>query len=97
MITYVALMNILATSSSPRFNVYGNDFGWGRPIAVSSGSANKYGGKLTLFYGAEEGSIDVEACLLPETLEAIANDQEFMQTVTIYCHSLNSNNYGCLC
>ncbi|ONK78120.1 uncharacterized protein A4U43_C02F14560 [Asparagus officinalis] len=27
--------------NSPRFNVYGNDFGWGRRIAVRSGSANK--------------------------------------------------------
>ncbi|KAF2295288.1 hypothetical protein GH714_032466 [Hevea brasiliensis] len=27
----------LAASSSPRFNVYENDFGWGKPIAVRSG------------------------------------------------------------
>ncbi|XWS41884.1 hypothetical protein CRYUN_Cryun17cG0120800 [Craigia yunnanensis] len=75
--------NAMATSSSPRFNVYGNDFGWGRPIAVRSGSGNKIDGKLTLFCGAEEGSIDIEACLLPETLDAMANDQEFMDTLTI--------------
>ncbi|KAJ0088988.1 hypothetical protein Patl1_32936 [Pistacia atlantica] len=29
--------NALVTSSSPRFNIYGNDFGWGKPIAVRSG------------------------------------------------------------
>ncbi|GMJ04297.1 hypothetical protein like AT5G67150 [Hibiscus trionum] len=74
--------NSLITSSSPRFDMYGNDFGWGKPIAVRSGSSNKFGGKVTLFCGAEAGSIDVEVCLFPETMEAIANDEEFMDTVT---------------
>ncbi|KAK8644178.1 hypothetical protein V6N13_123493 [Hibiscus sabdariffa] len=76
------LGNDLLTSSSPRFDMYGNDFGWGKPIAVRSGSSNKFHGKLTLFCGAEGGSIDVEVCLSPETLEAIANDEEFIDTVT---------------
>ncbi|OMO58117.1 Transferase [Corchorus olitorius] len=71
----------LMTSSSPRFNMYGNDFGWGKPIAVRSGSANKCDGKITLFCGAEEGSIDIEACLSPQTLEAMGNDEEFMDFV----------------
>ncbi|KAL4361256.1 hypothetical protein GQ457_04G023690 [Hibiscus cannabinus] len=75
--------NFTETSSSPQFDMYGNDFGWGRPIAVRSGLGNKLNDKLTLFCGAEEGSIDVEACLLPETLEAMACDDEFMDTVTI--------------
>ncbi|KAE8697127.1 hypothetical protein F3Y22_tig00110633pilonHSYRG00154 [Hibiscus syriacus] len=69
-------------SSSLRFDMYGNDFGWGKPVAVRSGSSNKVNGKLTLFCGAEAVSIDVEVCLLAETLEAIANDDEFMDTVT---------------
>ncbi|XP_062010960.1 uncharacterized acetyltransferase At3g50280-like isoform X2 [Rosa rugosa] len=71
----------LLTGSSPRFNVYGNDFGWGRPLAVRSGNANKMNGKLTVFPGAEEGSIDFEVCLLPETLHAMADDAEFMEAV----------------
>ncbi|XVF59385.1 hypothetical protein PTKIN_Ptkin07bG0271500 [Pterospermum kingtungense] len=75
--------NRVATSSSPRFNVYGNDFGWGRPIAVRSGLGNKFDGKITVFCGAEEGSIDIEACFLAETLDAMADDQEFMDIVTI--------------
>ncbi|GMJ03503.1 hypothetical protein like AT5G67150 [Hibiscus trionum] len=79
----VASAKLTVTSSSPRFDMYGNDFGWGRPIAVRSGLGNKLDGKLTLFCGAEEGSIDVEACLSAETLEAMANDDEFMDTVTI--------------
>ncbi|XWS29814.1 hypothetical protein CRYUN_Cryun24cG0062600 [Craigia yunnanensis] len=42
------------TSSSPRFNMYGNDFGWGKPIAIRSGSADKFDGKITLFCGEEK-------------------------------------------
>lgn len=75
--------NLMGISSSPRFDVYGNDFGWGRPIAVRSGPANKSDGKLTVFCGAKERSIDVEACLMQETMEAMANDHEFMDTVTV--------------
>jgi len=70
--------NMLAISSSPRFDVYGNDFGWGKPVAVRSGSGNKYNGKISVFAGAEEGSIDVEICLSYEILEALANDAEFL-------------------
>lgn len=57
--------NSLLTGSSPRFN-------------VRSGAANKNSGKLTVFPGSEEGSIDFEVCLLPETLRAMAGDAEFM-------------------
>ncbi|CAK9159451.1 unnamed protein product [Ilex paraguariensis] len=73
----------LATSSSPRYNVYGNDFGWGKPLAVRSGGANKSDGKITIFPGVEEGSIDIEVCLLSETLRALGDDSEFMEAVTI--------------
>ncbi|XP_075638508.1 putative acetyltransferase At3g50280 [Castanea sativa] len=73
--------NALITGSSPRFNVYGNDFGWGRPITVRSGLGNKSDGKLTVFPGAEEGSIDFEACLSFETLQTMADDEEFMEAL----------------
>ncbi|XP_057418162.1 protein ENHANCED PSEUDOMONAS SUSCEPTIBILITY 1-like [Lotus japonicus] len=72
----------LATSSSPRFDVYGNDFGWGKPVAVRSGGANKRHGKITVFAGAEEGSIDIEVCLPIEILEALGNDPEFTHTIS---------------
>jgi len=68
----------LATSSSPRFDVYGNDFGWGKPVAVRSGGANKSDGTITMFSGAEEGSIDVEVCLSYDILEAMGNDPQFI-------------------
>ncbi|WCJ31240.1 HXXXD-type acyl-transferase family protein [Euphorbia peplus] len=75
--------NALIMTSSPRFNVYGNDFGWGKPIAVRSGSSNKFDGMLTLYPGMEEGSLDVEVCSSFQVLEAMALDSEFMNFVTI--------------
>ncbi|XP_057805160.1 uncharacterized acetyltransferase At3g50280-like [Salvia miltiorrhiza] len=70
-------------ASSPRHNVYGNDFGWGKPIAVRSGPATKIDGKMTLFPAAEAGGIDVEVCLAPETLRAIEDDAQFMEVFTV--------------
>ena len=73
------------TSNSPRFNMYGTDFGWGKPVAVRSGGGPyKPYGKITLFPGAEEeGSIDIEFCLFPETFEAMMGDAEFLEAVTV--------------
>ncbi|KAJ7962267.1 putative HXXXD-type acyl-transferase family protein [Quillaja saponaria] len=74
--------HILTTGSSPRFDVYGNDFGWGRPVAVRSGGANKSDGKITVFEGAEEGSIQFEVCLSAKTLQALGEDVDFMATIS---------------
>ncbi|KAL4333579.1 hypothetical protein GQ457_07G000940 [Hibiscus cannabinus] len=49
----------LITTSPPRFDMYGTDFGWRKPVAVRSGSSSKIDGMLTLFAGAEAGSVDV--------------------------------------
>lgn len=76
------LSSSLVMGSSPRFDVYGNDFGWGKPIAVRSGPASMRDGRMTVFTGFEEGSVDIEACLSPETLAAMGNDAEFMDAVT---------------
>ncbi|MED6133300.1 hypothetical protein PIB30_027189 [Stylosanthes scabra] len=73
--------NALVTSSSPRFDVYGNDFGWGKPVAARSGAGNKSHGKITVFAGAE-GGVDIEVCLSYEILEAMGNDPEFMGAVS---------------
>ncbi|KAL0355783.1 UNVERIFIED_CONTAM: protein ENHANCEDSUSCEPTIBILITY 1 [Sesamum radiatum] len=72
-----------AVTSSPRHNVYSTDFGWGKPIAVRSGKGQKGDGKMTFFPAAEPGGIDVEACLAPATLQAMEQDAEFMEAVTI--------------
>ncbi|MED6194902.1 hypothetical protein PIB30_032812 [Stylosanthes scabra] len=71
-------------SSSPRFNVYGNEFGMGKAVAVLSGYANKYDGKVTSYPGREGGgSIQLEVCLSPHTMSALESDQHFMDTVTV--------------
>ncbi|XP_065875528.1 uncharacterized acetyltransferase At3g50280-like [Euphorbia lathyris] len=75
--------DVLAISSSPRFNVYGNDFGWGKAKAVRSGPGNKIDGKVTVFPGLEQGSIDIEVCVSPLVLEAMGNDSEFMDVFSV--------------
>ena len=42
---------------------------------------NKSYGKLTVFSGVEEGSMDFEVFLLPETLNAMVDDAEFMEAL----------------
>jgi hypothetical protein len=72
------------TGSSPRFNVFGNNFGWGKPVAVRSGSGNKIDGKVTVFEGAERGgSISLEVCMAPDALQRLVADEEFMDAVSI--------------
>ncbi|CAN6871352.1 unnamed protein product [Brassica oleracea] len=70
-------------SSSPWFDVYGNDFGWGKPIAARAGPGNSMRGKLVLFQGIEEGSIDVHATLCSHVLVKLLADVEFLENVTI--------------
>uniref|UniRef100_A0A0D9WH54 Acetyltransferase n=1 Tax=Leersia perrieri TaxID=77586 RepID=A0A0D9WH54_9ORYZ len=74
----------LTMGSSPRFPMYdGNDFGWGRPLAVRSGRANKFDGKMSAFPGqAGDGSVDVEFCLAPDTMARLLGDDEFLQYVS---------------
>ncbi|KAF9601079.1 hypothetical protein IFM89_016052 [Coptis chinensis] len=67
----------LITGSSPRFNVYENDFGWGKPIGVRSGCGNKSEGNISVYPGPVEGSVEIEACLLTNTLKAMGEDLEF--------------------
>ncbi|XP_020185098.1 protein ENHANCED PSEUDOMONAS SUSCEPTIBILITY 1-like [Aegilops tauschii subsp. strangulata] len=69
--------------SSPRFDMYGCDFGWGRPLAARSGRANKFDGKTSLYPGREGGgSIDAELTLMPENMVALEQDDEFWAGVT---------------
>ncbi|KAK9053920.1 hypothetical protein SSX86_024995 [Deinandra increscens subsp. villosa] len=75
--------NSVHMGSSPRFDMYGNEFGLGKPLAVLSGWANKFDGKVTLYPGREGGgSVDLEVCLLPENMAAFECDDEFMSVVT---------------
>ncbi|KAJ4793555.1 HXXXD-type acyl-transferase-like protein [Rhynchospora pubera] len=69
--------------SSPRFDMYGCDFGWGKALAARSGSANKFDGKVSAYPGWEGGgSIDLEVCLLPEYMSALERDEEFLAVVS---------------
>ncbi|BAF22742.1 Os08g0112200 [Oryza sativa Japonica Group] len=71
------------TGSSPRFDVFGNDFGWGRPASVRSGGANKFDGKVTVYEGpGGAGSMSLEVCLAPAALGKLVADEEFMGAVT---------------
>ncbi|TQD86959.1 hypothetical protein C1H46_027473 [Malus baccata] len=69
--------------SSPRFNMYGNEFGMGKAIALRSGYATKFSGKVSSYEGREEGSIDLEVCLPPEAMSALECDKEFMEAASV--------------
>jgi hypothetical protein len=74
----------VVTGSSPRFDVFGNNFGWGEPVAVRSGPGNKVDGKLTVFEGPERGgSMSMEVCIAPEALDRLIADEEFMDAVSV--------------
>lgn len=73
----------ITMGSSPRFPMYDNDFGWGRPWAVRSGKANKFDGKISAFPGRDGGgSVDLEVVLSPEAMSGLEVDLEFMQYVS---------------
>ncbi|VAH71018.1 unnamed protein product [Triticum turgidum subsp. durum] len=74
---------LVVTGNSPRFDVYGNDFGWGQPVAVRRSSANKMDGTATVFQGrGGGGSMALQVCLAPEVLARRVTDDEFMSAVT---------------
>uniref|UniRef100_J3MAH6 Acetyltransferase n=1 Tax=Oryza brachyantha TaxID=4533 RepID=J3MAH6_ORYBR len=69
--------------SSPRFDMYGCDLGWGKAVAARSGRANKCDGKTSLYPGREGGgSMDAEVVLSPENMAALEQDHEFWAAVT---------------
>ncbi|KAK2445613.1 putative acetyltransferase [Trifolium repens] len=71
--------------SSPRFNMYGNEFGMGKALSVRSGYANKFDGKITTYPGQEGGgSIDLEVCLSPNKMMALETDEEFMSSTSMF-------------
>jgi hypothetical protein len=71
--------------SSPRFNMYGNEFGMGKALSVRSGYANKFDGKITSYPGLEGGgSIDLEVCLSPNKMMALEADEEFISSTSMF-------------
>ncbi|CAH8382750.1 unnamed protein product [Eruca vesicaria subsp. sativa] len=72
--------NSINVSSSPWFNVYGNDFGWGKPVAIRGGPESANDGKLIIYSGIE-GNIEIQASLMSHVLSKISNDAEFLKYV----------------
>ncbi|KAJ0024881.1 hypothetical protein Pint_08743 [Pistacia integerrima] len=69
--------------SSPRFNKYGSEFGMGKAVALRSGYAHKFDGKVSGYPGHEGGgSIDLEVCLPSNSMRALEADQEFMEATS---------------
>ncbi|KAJ9560745.1 hypothetical protein OSB04_005905 [Centaurea solstitialis] len=74
--------NTIQMGSSPRFDMYGIEFGLGKGVAVLSGYANKFDGKVSVFPGRNGGgSMDLEVCLLPENMAAFECDEELLSVV----------------
>ncbi|KAJ4701725.1 HXXXD-type acyl-transferase family protein [Melia azedarach] len=69
--------------SSPRFNKYGNEFGLGKAVALRSGYAHKFDGKVSAYPGHEGGgSMDLEICLPPHSMSALESNEEFMEAAS---------------
>ncbi|XP_010441191.1 PREDICTED: uncharacterized acetyltransferase At3g50280-like [Camelina sativa] len=75
--------NYIVVASSPRFNVYGNDFGWGKPIAVRAGPGNTHDGKLIAYPGVEQGDMEIHTCLSSAVLEKLSTDADFLKHVCV--------------
>ncbi|KAH0694328.1 hypothetical protein KY285_021425 [Solanum tuberosum] len=72
----------IVIGSSPRFDMYGNEFGFGKGVALRSGYAHKFDGKVSLYEGIEaDGSMDLEVCLLPDFMASLETDKEFMDSL----------------
>ncbi|KAK1407586.1 hypothetical protein QVD17_39206 [Tagetes erecta] len=74
--------NAVHVGSSPRFDMYGCEFGLGKAVAARSGCTNKRDGKITMFPGRESGgSMELEVCLFPEYMKNIECDGELMSAL----------------
>lgn len=76
--------NNVVIGGSPRFDMYGPEFGLGRALAARMGYPNKSDGKVTANPGSEGGgSVDLEICLRPHFMGALETDLEFMSVVSL--------------
>ncbi|XP_074286248.1 putative acetyltransferase At3g50280 [Silene latifolia] len=75
--------NNIKIGGSSRFDMYGPEFGLGKAVAVLAGYASKEDGKVTANPGRQGGgSVDLEVCLKPETMNVLELDEEFMSFVS---------------
>ncbi|KMS96513.1 hypothetical protein BVRB_9g224540 [Beta vulgaris subsp. vulgaris] len=70
---------------SARFDIYGPEFGLGRPLVALMGYASKDDGKVTANPGCKGGgSVDLEISLKPHYMAALELDYEFMSYVSLH-------------
>ncbi|KAL7594184.1 hypothetical protein Lser_V15G31214 [Lactuca serriola] len=77
--------NYIHVGSSPRFDMYGCEFGLGKAVAARSGWMNKGDGKITMYPGREGGgSMDVEICFASsQHIMDLESDEEFINALRI--------------
>ncbi|KAJ4878673.1 HXXXD-type acyl-transferase family protein [Raphanus sativus] len=78
----VSVSTTLLVTSCPRFDVYGNDFGWDKPIGLRSGPPHS-DGKLVVLQGAEEGGLEFQGYFPSQVVVKLLCDAEFLECVDI--------------
>ncbi|KAF8101474.1 hypothetical protein N665_0205s0067 [Sinapis alba] len=78
----VSVSSTLLVTSCPRFDVYGNDFGWGKPIGLRSGPPHS-NGKLVGLQGVEDGGLEFQGCFPSQVVAKLLCDAEFLEYVDI--------------
>ncbi|XP_031481973.1 uncharacterized acetyltransferase At3g50280-like [Nymphaea colorata] len=74
--------NVVVVGMSPRYEIYGIDFGWGMGHSVIGGPGSKFDGKIEVFPGKSgNGSIDLQVCLAPQYMSALESDQELLDAL----------------
>ncbi|KAF7813164.1 phenolic glucoside malonyltransferase 1-like [Senna tora] len=64
---------MFSVAGSPRFDVYGNDFGWGKPKKVDVVSIDKSGAFSLAESKKEKGGVEIGIVLEPPVMEAFAS------------------------
>ncbi|XP_074310439.1 putative acetyltransferase At3g50280 [Silene latifolia] len=73
-------INVVNFTWSSKFDIYGVDFGLGKPMAARNASSSKRDGRVVIRMARDGiGSIDLEVSLCSETMMALELDQEFME------------------
>ncbi|KAL2901338.1 BAHD acyltransferase DCR [Bienertia sinuspersici] len=76
--------NSVTIEQSPRFDMFGNEFGLGKAVAVRSGYANKAIGVVYACPGHEGGGrVDFEICSPTDSMNALETDKEFIAFVSL--------------
>ncbi|KAH7515108.1 uncharacterized acetyltransferase At3g50280 [Ziziphus jujuba] len=69
-------------NGSAKFNTFGNEFGMGKALSFMLARNTAISGKIVAHSGREEGSVDLEVCLPPDTMFDLESDQEFMEAAS---------------